>query len=50
MAQEGNIVGFDDLGENNMSNNFADKHWYLWLEDTGRNFNNQLLFTLPVVE
>lgn len=36
MAQEGNIVGFEDLGENNMSNNFADKTFVLMVEDAGK--------------
>lgn len=33
MAQEKNIGGFEDLGENYMSNNFADKVFVFMVED-----------------
>jgi len=46
MAQEGNIVGFEDLGENNMSNNFADKALVFMVRGCRKKFKQPVAFYL----
>jgi len=46
MAQEGNIVGFEDLGENNISNNFADKALVFMVRGCRKKFKQPVAFYL----
>lgn len=46
MAQDGNIIGFEDLGENKLSNNFADKTLVFMVRGCRKKFKQPVAFYL----